>query len=75
VSIIAVVDIQKLEYIAEEEYTLLEGFDSGKMAGLGLPGFFVTSNTCKGHRKELYFETERSGRGCARKVPSVLQQF
>jgi hypothetical protein len=58
VSIIAVADIQKQEYIAEEEYTLLEGFDSGKMAGLGLPGFFVTSNTCKGHRKELYFETE-----------------
>jgi hypothetical protein len=45
VSIIAVADIQKQEYIAEEEYTLLEGFDSGKMAGLGLPGFFVTSNT------------------------------
>jgi hypothetical protein len=34
VSIIAVVDIQKLEYIAEEEHTLLEGFDSGKMAGI-----------------------------------------
>jgi hypothetical protein len=72
VSIIAVVDMQKLEYIAEEEHTLLEGFDSGKMAGIGLPDFFITSNTCKGHRKDLYFETERNGRGCAHKVPSVL---